>query len=174
DEGEQGGGGGGLVGEVAQVPPRRLVGAVLAPHHRVQGEFRVGRPAPEQVADPLVLLGGQPQFPVWLEAVRGGRGERHTHVHGLPRGRFAGFGRRVLAPRTPQRRLGRLTRRSARRVRRGTLPSRPWEAPRDAGVPRGRFAGFGRRVLAAGTPQRRLGRLTRRSARRLRRDALRS
>ena len=37
-------------------------------------------------------------------------------------------------------------------------------------LPRGRFAGFGRLVLGAGTPQRRLRRLMRRSARRLRRD----
>src|SRR5262249_26569668 len=40
-----------------------------------------------------------------------------------------------------------------------------------AGPALGGLPGFGRRVLAAGTPQRRLGRLMRRSARRLRRDA---
>src|SRR5215472_17851452 len=75
-----------VVGELAQVPPGRLVGAVLAPHHRVERQFRIGRPAPEQVPDPLVLLGCQPEFPVRLGAVRGGSGQRHAHVPGLPRG----------------------------------------------------------------------------------------
>src|SRR5215471_13352034 len=149
--------------------------------------------------------------------------------HCLPRGRFAGFGRLVLAAGTPLRRFA-SSRRSARRLRHliaslagASLASGGWSSPpghhcgasrprgvrpagcgislppsralrwlREAGprrrdttaalrvlaafgppaaachcLPRGRFAGFGRLVLAAGTPLRRFA-SSRRSARRLR------
>ena len=47
--------GGGLT-EVAQMHLRRLVAAVLRPHHRVHGEFGIGGSAPEDLLDPLVLV----------------------------------------------------------------------------------------------------------------------
>ena len=52
---------GSLGGQPPQVDPRRLVGAVLAPHHGEQGQFEVvGRPAED--AFHLVALGvGQPE-----------------------------------------------------------------------------------------------------------------
>jgi hypothetical protein len=64
--------GGGLA-EVGQVHLGRLVGAVLAPHHRVHRQLGVGRPAPEDLPDPRVLVVLQPQFAVGLGVVgRGG------------------------------------------------------------------------------------------------------
>ena len=65
--------GGGLA-EVAQVHLGRLVGAVLAPHHRVHGQLGVGRPAAQDVADPLVLVVFETQLAERLRLVRGGRG----------------------------------------------------------------------------------------------------
>ncbi len=53
---------GDLVTELAQVHLRGLVGAVLAPHHRVHGQFRSGGPASEDLDDPLVLVFLQAQF----------------------------------------------------------------------------------------------------------------
>src|SRR6266568_633716 len=66
-----------LVGELAQVHLGGLVGAVLAPHHRVQRQFRIGRPPPEQPPDPLVLLLGQAQLGIRLRAGRGRGGRGH-------------------------------------------------------------------------------------------------
>ena len=53
-----------LGGQAAQVQPGRLVRAVLAPHHRVQGQLEVvGGPA-EDLADGLELVVGQAEGPV--------------------------------------------------------------------------------------------------------------
>jgi hypothetical protein len=57
---------GGGVREVAQVHLRRLVRAVLAPHHRIHRQLGGGGPAPENLEDPRVLIVGQTQFPVRL------------------------------------------------------------------------------------------------------------
>ena len=65
--------GGGLA-EVPQVHLGRLVGAVLAPHHRVHGQLGVGRPAPQDVADPLILVVFETEFAERLRLVGGGRG----------------------------------------------------------------------------------------------------
>ena len=53
--------GGGLA-EVAQMHLRGLVGAVLAPHHRVHRQFGVGGPTAEDLADPLVLVVLEAEF----------------------------------------------------------------------------------------------------------------
>ncbi|SKU59888.1 Uncharacterised protein [Mycobacteroides abscessus subsp. abscessus] len=47
--------GGGLP-EVAQVHLRGLVGAVLAPHHRIHGQLGVGGATTEDLADARVLV----------------------------------------------------------------------------------------------------------------------
>ena len=52
---------------------RGLVGAVLAPHHRVHRQFGVGGPAAEDVADPLVLVVLEAEFAEGLGVVGGGR-----------------------------------------------------------------------------------------------------
>ncbi len=64
--------GGGLT-EVAQVHLRGLVGAVLAPHHRVHRQFGVGGPAAEDVANPLVLVVLEAEFAEGLGVIGGGR-----------------------------------------------------------------------------------------------------
>ena len=46
---------GALGGEALQVDPRRLVRAVLAPHHREQGELEVVGGAPEEGLDLVAL-----------------------------------------------------------------------------------------------------------------------
>ena len=72
DAGEHGGLhllGGGLT-EVAQMHLRGLVGTVLAPHHRVHGQFGVGGSAAEDVADPLVLVVFEAEFAEGLGVVR--------------------------------------------------------------------------------------------------------
>ncbi len=61
--------GGGLT-EVAQMHLRRLVRAVLAPHHRVHRELGVGGPTAEDVADPLVLVVFETELPERLRVVR--------------------------------------------------------------------------------------------------------
>ena len=68
-----------LGGQAAQVEPRRLVGAVLAPHHGVEGQLEVvGRP-PEDRLDLVELVVGQPEGPV--ERLGGGSGVGHgAHV----------------------------------------------------------------------------------------------
>ncbi len=63
-------GGADLLPELAQVHLRRLVGAVLAPHHRVHRELGVRGPAAEDVADALVLVGLHAECRVGLFAVR--------------------------------------------------------------------------------------------------------
>src|ERR1700761_5312973 len=77
DPGQHGGAGGGLLAELAQVHLGRLVGAVLAPHHRVQGQLGVGGTPAEQVPDPLVLGLGQAQLGERLRLVRGTRRPVH-------------------------------------------------------------------------------------------------
>ncbi len=65
--------GGGLA-EVAQVHLGGLVGAVLAPHHRVHGQLGVGGTAAEDLADPLVLVVLQPKLAKGLRLIGGGGG----------------------------------------------------------------------------------------------------
>ena len=74
--------GGGLA-EVAQMHLRRLVGAVLAPHHRVHGQLGVGRAAAEDLADSRVLVVLEAQLTVRLRQVRRRRGV----LDGIERGR---------------------------------------------------------------------------------------
>ena len=52
----------GDLGELLEVHLARLVGAVLAPHHRVHRQLRAGRPAAEDLADPGVLVSLQAQL----------------------------------------------------------------------------------------------------------------
>ncbi len=63
---------GGRLAEVAQVHLGGLVGAVLAPHHRVHRQLGLGRPAAENRADPGVLVVAQPELAVGLRLVRAG------------------------------------------------------------------------------------------------------
>ena len=63
---------GALGGQAAQVQAGRLVGAVLAPHHGVEGELEVvGRP-PEDLGHGLELVVGQAERPVQGLLVGGG------------------------------------------------------------------------------------------------------
>ena len=64
----------GRLAEVAQVHLRRLVGAVLAPHHRVHRQLGVGGPAAEDLPDPQVLVVLEPELAVGLGMVGGGGG----------------------------------------------------------------------------------------------------
>ena len=50
--------------QTAEVHLARLVGAVLAPHHRIHGQLEAIRLAPEDLRDRLQLVVGQPQGPV--------------------------------------------------------------------------------------------------------------
>src|SRR5690606_32210260 len=61
----------GLRGELPEVHLGRLVGAVLAPHHRVDRQLRAGRPPAEDLADPLVLVVLHAELGVRLRLVRG-------------------------------------------------------------------------------------------------------
>ena len=65
--------GGGFT-EVLQVHLRGLVGAVLAPHHRVHGQFGVGGAAAEDLADALILVILEAEFPERLGMLGGGGG----------------------------------------------------------------------------------------------------
>ncbi len=58
--------------EVAQVHLGRLVGAVLAPHHRVHRQLGAGGPAAEDLANPLVLVVLEAQLVERLRLVGGG------------------------------------------------------------------------------------------------------
>ncbi len=70
DAGEQPVGRRRLLPELAQVHLARLVRAVLAPHDRVHRQLGLGRPAAEDLADPLVLVVLQAQLAVRLLLVR--------------------------------------------------------------------------------------------------------
>ena len=63
--------------ELLEVHLRALVGAVLAPHHRVHRQLGAGRAAAEDLADPLVLVGLQPEVGPGLLAlgILGGGGD---------------------------------------------------------------------------------------------------
>src|SRR5690606_42030014 len=63
----------GLLAELPQVDLGRLVRAVLGPHHRVHGELGGRGAAPEDVTDPLVLVG--------LEAQLGVRDRKSTRLN---------------------------------------------------------------------------------------------
>ena len=65
--------GGGLA-EVPQVHLRRLVRAVLAPHHRIHRQFGVGGTTAEDLADPLVLVVLETEFAVRLRLIGCGGG----------------------------------------------------------------------------------------------------
>ena len=52
----------GVLFPVVPVHLGRLVGAVLAPHHRVHGQLGVGGPAAEDLAYPLVLVVLEAEF----------------------------------------------------------------------------------------------------------------
>ena len=78
--------------ELLEVHLGRLVGAVLAPHHRVHRQLRRGRAAAEDLADPGVLVGLEPELGPRLLAVGVGRGggdgvEGVRHGSNLPAGR---------------------------------------------------------------------------------------
>jgi hypothetical protein len=60
--------------EVAQMHLRRLVRAVLAPHHRVHRQLGVGGTAAQDLADPLVFVVLEAEFVKRLGLVGGGRG----------------------------------------------------------------------------------------------------
>ena len=71
-----------LGGEASEVGPRRLVGAVLRPHHRVHRQLEVGRLAPELVDHRRELVVGHAELPV-----QGGLRHRAGHyrdVTGIP------------------------------------------------------------------------------------------
>ncbi len=59
----------GQLGELLQVHLRALVGAVLAPHDRVHRQLGARRPAAEDLADPGVLVGLEPEVGPGLLAV---------------------------------------------------------------------------------------------------------
>ena len=65
--------GGGLA-EVAQVHLGGLVGAVLAPHHRIHRQLGVGGPAAENLANPLVLVVLEAEFAERLGMLGSGGG----------------------------------------------------------------------------------------------------
>ena len=73
---------GSCVREPPQVHLGRLVGAVLAPHDRVDGQFGVGRPAAEDRDYPLVLGRVQAKLGVRLRSVRCRRRIRNCVVTG--------------------------------------------------------------------------------------------
>ena len=60
DEQTASGSSGGFFAELAQVDLRGLVGAVLAPHHRVDGQLGAGGAAAEDLADAGVLVVARP------------------------------------------------------------------------------------------------------------------
>ncbi len=62
--------GGGLA-EIAQMDFGGLVGAVLAPHHRVHGELGVGGPTAQDVTNPLILVVFEAQLVKRLRLVGG-------------------------------------------------------------------------------------------------------
>jgi len=69
--------------ELLEVHLGRLVGAVLAPHHRVHRQLRRGRTTPEDLADAEVLVLLQTELGPGLLAVgvgRGGRDGVETHT----------------------------------------------------------------------------------------------
>ena len=99
----------GLLGQLAElleVDLGGLVGAVLAPHHRVHRQLRGGGTAAEDLADPGVLVGLQAEIGPGLLTVRvlGGDGDGVQHGRNLP----SLLGRRSAAPliRGPRRPIG--------------------------------------------------------------------
>ena len=85
---------GDVVAELAQMHLARLVGAVLAPHHRVHRQLRRRRPAAEDLVQLGVLVGLEPEVGPRLLVVRGlGRVRngvelaRGGHEQTLPAGR---------------------------------------------------------------------------------------
>ena len=75
------------LGELLEVHLGGLVGAVLAPHHRVHRQLGAGRPAPEDLADAGVLVGLQPQRRPRAARARGRRARRSPCRGAVGRGR---------------------------------------------------------------------------------------
>ena len=71
-----------LGGQPLEVDARRLVGAVLGPHHRVHGQLEVVRLPPEDATDVVELVVGEAEGPVERRsaAVVTGRGYRPAHL----------------------------------------------------------------------------------------------
>ena len=63
------------LGELLEMHLGGLVGAVLAPHDRVHRQLRAGRPAAQDLADPLVLVGLETEVAPGLLPVRVQRGD---------------------------------------------------------------------------------------------------
>lgn len=63
-----------LLAELAQVHLARLVRAVLAPHDRVHGQLGLGRPAVQDLPDPVVLVVAETELGVRLKLFRGVHG----------------------------------------------------------------------------------------------------
>jgi hypothetical protein len=71
------------LGELPQVHLGGLVGAVLAPHHRVHGQLAAGRAAAEDLLDPGVLVGLEAQLGPRLLAVGVLLGQADGVQHGV-------------------------------------------------------------------------------------------
>ena len=87
----------GDVGELLEVHLAGLVGAVLAPHHRVHRQLRAGRPATQDLADPGVLVALQSELGPGLLTLRIGGGEGDGVEVGDGRGVGVGPGAGVCA-----------------------------------------------------------------------------
>jgi hypothetical protein len=88
----------GDLAELLEVHLGGLVGAVLAPHHRIHRELAAGRAAPEDLADPGVLVGLQPELGPGLVAI-GVRGRDGDGVEGQRHGvNLPGWGRPSGSP----------------------------------------------------------------------------
>ena len=115
--------------EPLQVDPRRLVGAVLRPHHRVHGELEMGRFAPELVDHRRELVVGHPELPVqWLLRTRSPAPPRPQATD--RRRSWFGVLRPAGVPPLPPRRA-RPSVRGCRRRRSGRGAGRPGSAPHD-------------------------------------------
>ena len=126
---------GGGFAKVAQMHLGRLVGAVLAPHHRVHRQLGVGRPPAQNLADPLVLVVLETELAERLRLVGGccgvlhgvnGVGEPGRHEDSLVTGRVGGVSTRCAVVVGP-RRGGPLRARDAERVAGGIGQHAPAE-----------------------------------------------
>ena len=117
--------------ELAQVHLRGLVGAVLAPHHRVHRQLAAGRPAAEDLLDPRVLVGLEAEVGPGLLVVGVLLGYADGVQHGV-RLSSAGRGRRAGAlSRDPAKRITALylVRTHGTRVTTEVMVTRPARLP---------------------------------------------